>query len=165
MRILAIDPGYDRVGIAVLEKVSGKEQIVFSECFQTEKKKDVADRIFDIGQHLEFLIEEYKPTVFAIENLFFANNQKTVMAVSEARGAMIYTAKTKGLTVSEFTPLQIKSAVAGHGGASKTEVHKMVSLICALEKRKYIDDEIDAIAVGITAFAYMKNAHIHKGSS
>lgn len=162
MKIVAIDPGYDRVGIAVLEKNKGeKERIVFSECFQTDKKDEIHKRIFSIGSHLEEIIQEFKPEVFAIENLFFQNNQKTAMGVSEARGAMIYVANKAGLPIVELTPLQIKTAVAGHGKATKTEVHKMVSLICKLENRKYIDDEIDAVAVGISAFAYLPSLQIH----
>jgi len=115
-----------------------------------------------IGERVSELIKKYKPNLFAIENLFMTNNQKTVMAVAEARGVMIYIAKSKGLPVIEFTPLQIKVATAGHGRATKEEVHRMVSMILKLETRKHIDDEIDAIAVGITAFAHSKNINIHK---
>jgi crossover junction endodeoxyribonuclease RuvC len=164
MKILSIDPGYDRIGMAILEKDSSKEKIVFSECFQTDKKAETDDRIFAACTEIERLLEKYSPEVFAIENLFFSKNQKTAMAVSQARGAFIQTAKKAKLPVIDLTPLQIKTAVAGHGGASKTEVHKMVSMICKLEDRKYIDDEIDAIAVGISAFSYFKTFNIHKGN-
>ncbi len=163
MRIISIDPGYDRVGIAIMEKVE-KEQVVFSECFQTDKKLEIRDRIFSIGERLEKLIQEYTPEIFAIENLFFQNNQKTAMGVSEARGAMIYVGLRNKLTVVEFTPLQIKVATAGHGKATKDEVHRMVSMILKLKDRKYIDDEIDAIAVGITAFSHLKSIQIHKNN-
>lgn len=162
MKILSIDPGYDRIGIAILEKETGKEKIIFSECFQTDKKEDIKERVFAVGIHLEDLIKKHKPDLFAIENLFFQNNQKTAMGVSEARGAMIYIAQRAKLPIIDLTPLQIKTAVAGHGKATKTEVHKMVSMICKLEERKYIDDEIDAIAVGISAFSYLKTFNIHK---
>jgi crossover junction endodeoxyribonuclease RuvC len=162
MKILSIDPGYDRVGMAILEKEGGKEKILFSECFQTNKLQSVDDRIFACCGEIESLIKKYSPEVFAIENLFFTKNQKTAMAVAQARGAFIQTAKKENLPVIDLTPLQIKTAVAGHGGASKTEVHKMVSMICSLENRKYIDDEIDAIAVGISAFSYIKTLNIHK---
>jgi crossover junction endodeoxyribonuclease RuvC len=162
MKILSIDPGYDRVGMAILEKEGGKEKIVFSECFQTDKKQEVGDRIFAACREIKILIEKHQPDLFAIENLFLSKNQKTVMAVSEARGAFIQTAKLHNLPVVDLTPLQIKTAVAGHGKASKEEVHKMVSLICKLEDRKYIDDEIDAVAVGISAFSYAKTLSIHK---
>ena len=161
MKIISIDPGYDRVGIAIMEKKSGKEVILFSECFTTDKSEEIRDRIFSIGERVEELIKKYKPNLFAIENLFFTNNQKTAMGVAEARGAMIYVANKASLPVAEFTPLQIKTAMAGHGKATKTEVHKMVSMICNLEDRKYIDDEIDAIAVGVTAFSHLPTLRIH----
>jgi crossover junction endodeoxyribonuclease RuvC len=162
MKIIAIDPGYDRVGIAIMEKVSGKEVVLFSECFQTKKDLSIPNRILSIGQRLSGLMEKHQPNLFAIENLFFQNNQKTAMGVAEARGVMIYTAGIAKIPVVEFTPLQIKAAVTGHGKATKQEVFRMVEMILKLEDRKYIDDEIDAIAVGITAFAHLPSLKIHK---
>ena len=84
------------------------------------------------------------------------------MGVAEARGVIIYTAGLAKIPVAEFTPLQIKAAVTGYGKATKQEVFRMVGMILKLEDRKYIDDEIDAIAVGVTAFAHLPSLRIHK---
>lgn len=155
MIILGIDPGYERVGIAVLEKVPGerREQILYSACFKTNKKDMLPNRILLVGKEIERIIDEFSPTRLSIEKLYFENNQKTAMGVSEARGAIIYAAMSHGLEISEFTPLQIKSAVAGYGRAEKRDVHVMVSKLVDLPKTTTQDDEIDAIAIALTAFA------------
>ncbi len=157
MRILAIDPGYERVGIAVLEKnAGGKETIVYSDCFRTDKKAKLPARIFSIGEEIATLIKKYKPEALAIETLFMTTNQKTVMGVSEARGVIIYEASRAGIAVFEYTPLQIKIAVTSYGHADKEDVRKMVKNLITLPAKKQIDDEIDAIAVGLTCFACEK---------
>lgn len=150
MIILGIDPGYERVGIAILAKENGKEKLLYSYCFKTKKELDINDRILLITQELQKLIQEYHIEILAIENLFFQNNQKTAMRVAESRGAIIGIAKQMGLAVYEYTPLQIKQAVTGYGKADKSQVQFMVTKLIQLEKRKYIDDEIDAIAVALT---------------
>jgi crossover junction endodeoxyribonuclease RuvC len=156
MIILGIDPGYERVGIAVLEKNAGerRERVLYSNCFKTSAKLPLDERIFLIGKEIESVIEKWKPQKFAIEKLFFENNAKTAMGVSEARGAMIYIAKNAKLSVLEYTPLQIKNAVTGYGKATKDAVYTMVGKLVELPKEVRQDDEIDAIAIAITAFAF-----------
>ena len=91
MKILGIDPGYERLGIAILEKnKTGKEIVVYSECFNTSAKLKFEERLLLLGQKVEKIIQEYKPEVLAIETLFLTTNQKTVMHVSEARGVILY---------------------------------------------------------------------------
>lgn len=154
MKIIAIDPGYERVGIAILEKVSGgKEAIIFSECFKTSAKESPETRLKLIGEEVSKLIKKYEPKALAIETLFFKNNAKTAMKVSEARGVMLYEAAKNGLMVSEFTPLEIKVAVTGYGKSEKEQVTAMVKKLIRIEKELRYDDEYDAIAVGLTYFA------------
>ncbi len=156
MNILAIDPGFERVGIAVLEKPTegvGKETLLYSACFQTSPKLPFHERLLLIGKELEHIIETYKPEVLGIETLFFNTNQKTAMQVSEARGMMIYVAKNSGLIISEYNPLQIKNAVAGYGKATKEDVAFMVEKLIHIENPVKYDDEMDAIAVGLTCSA------------
>lgn len=153
MIIIAIDPGYDRVGIAVIEKKE-KEIILYSECFQTNSKDDFYTRLHQIGNHVKNIIKKYKPSCMAIEHLFFAKNTKTALEVSEARGVIIFQALESSISVYDFTPNQIKAAVTGHGNAVKKDVHKMIKHLISLDvHKKYIDDEIDAIAIGLTFFA------------
>lgn len=155
MIILGIDPGYERIGIAVLEKNPGdrKEKLLYSTCFKTSASLSFPERLLLIGQEVGTTIKKWQPKILAIEKLYFENNAKTAMGVSEARGTIIYIASLNGLTISEYTPLQIKSAVAGHGRAEKREVHSMVKKLITLPENIRQDDEIDAIAIGLTGFA------------
>lgn len=158
MKIISIDPGYERVGIAILEKNprDKKETVVYSECFKTSAKLPFQERLLLIGEHLEKIIKKYKPKTMAIEKLFFENNQKTAMGVSEARGAIIYVCKKNKMEVFEYTPLQIKSAVTGYGKADKGMVMDMVPKLVFMKKETKSDDELDAVAIGITCIASEK---------
>jgi len=158
MRILAIDPGYERLGIAILEKdrKTGKETWIYSETFRTHPGDEFVDRLQAIGSHITHIIDLYQPVMMAIENLFLSNNQKTAMRVSETRGALLLLAKQGGLEVHEFTPLQIKTAVGGHGRADKKSVIAMTQKLIAIPDAKRLDDEYDAIACGLTFFAYYR---------
>ena len=157
MIIISIDPGYERLGIAVLEKEEGKEKLIFSDCFRTSPKETHENRTLELGIKLEELIKKYSPTVFVFESLFFNSNQKTAMSVSKTLGALIYISKKSGLDIYEFTPLQIKVAVTGNGRSSKEGVIKMIPLLIKIPNKKMIDDEYDAIACGLTFFANHHN--------
>jgi crossover junction endodeoxyribonuclease RuvC len=151
--ILGIDPGYDRMGVCVLEKVSNNEnKILFSVCLESNKKDDLNERIYQIGKELEKIILKYKIEELAIEKLFFTTNQKTAMGVAESRGAVIFLCKNLKVKIFEYTPLQIKSALTGYGKADKNQVYFMLNKILKLEQKlkKQYDDEYDAIAVAYT---------------
>jgi len=152
MRILAIDPGYERVGIAIL----GKDTLVFSECYKTSAKLDFSERLGLLGQEIGAIIKKYKPMALAIETLFLTTNQKTAMRVAEARGVIIYEAQKAGFKIFEYTPLEIKIAVTGYGKSDKKSVINMVKKLIKINENKNSDDEIDAIAVGLTCFAREK---------
>ena len=156
MRIIAIDPGYDRLGIAVLEKGTGKETVSFSSCITTLKTTSHEKRLSHIGKEVRAAIEEFEPEAMAIETLFLANNQKTAMPVAEARGVCLYEAALAGLTVFEYTPLQIKVAVTGYGKSDKRQVTEMVKRLVVLTEQKRLDDEYDAIAIGLTCLASIR---------
>ncbi|TSC77967.1 MAG: crossover junction endodeoxyribonuclease RuvC [Parcubacteria group bacterium Gr01-1014_24] len=158
MRILGIDPGFERLGIAILEKDknSKKEIVVFSECFKTSVKLEFSERLALIGAEVKRIIKKYKPEVLAIETLFLNTNQKTVMRVAEARGVVVYEAVQAGLKIFEATPLQIKIATTGYGRADKTQVMKMLKILVKTDKSKTSDDELDAIAIALTAFAHKR---------
>lgn len=155
MRVLAIDPGFERLGIAVLEGDASLPKIHYSACFKTSPKDSFEKRLVLIGEELVLIIKKFKPEALAIETLFFTTNQKTAMRVAEVRGAIIYIASSNNLSVSEYTPLQIKIAVTGYGRADKKQVISMVSRIAPI-KKVTLDDEYDAIAIGITHLASHK---------
>lgn len=158
MKILAIDPGYERLGVAILEKNIGdkKENLVFSSCIRTKSDTPFESRLGTIGEELEKIIEKYKPEALSIENLFISNNQKTAMRVAEVRGAIIYICVKNGLEIKEYTPLQIKLAVTGSGKSTKDQMFRMIKMLIPNIKTDALDDEYDAIAIGITYFTYLK---------
>lgn len=166
MRILGIDPGYERLGIAVLEKnvgkkpfgsAQGKERVIFSECFKTSAKLEFGERLHLIGTRVNEIIDKYKPEVLAIETLFLNTNQKTVMRVAEARGVVMYEAACGGLKIFEASPPQIKIATTGYGRSDKSQIIKMVKILVEIDNSKKSDDELDAIAIALTAFAHLRN--------
>lgn len=157
MRVLAIDPGFGRCGIAVLERDGGRDALIYSECVETDARSDFPSRLSHISSECMRIITSYKPDVLAIEKLFFSANRKTAMQVSEARGALISTAAGHGLSVFEYSPAQIKSATAGSGRADKQQIAKMLHALLKIEKEIRHDDEYDAIAVGVTHLAHHRS--------
>ena len=153
MKVLAIDPGYDRLGVAIMEYREGKEFLSFSTCVMTDKNSPLADRLVVVGDTVASLIKEHAPDTIAIETLFFNKNITTAIGVAQARGIIIYLAKTAGCTLYEFGPQEIKVAVTGYGNCDKRAVYDMVTRLVANIPKNALDDEYDAIAVGITCLA------------
>lgn len=151
MRTLAVDPGYDRLGIALFDD----EKLIGSECFQTDKKDEHHVRLTQVGKHIRECIKTNSPDFFAIEELFFSKNQKTALKVAEVRGILLYEASRAGLTIAEYKPSEIKIAVTGHGSSDKKQVTAMTQTLTG-KKDKCHDDEYDAIAVGLTHNASFK---------
>lgn len=153
MRILAIDPGYDRLGIAVVEGDPSRPTLVWSDCVQPPKGERET-RLAAVEKAIADAIQEYSPALFALESLYFSTNKKTAIGVAEARGAALSAAGAAGLPVKEFSPGTVKLAVTGDGRADKAAIARMIPRLIALPpKEKRLDDELDAIAVGIAALA------------
>jgi crossover junction endodeoxyribonuclease RuvC len=153
IRVLAFDPGYERLGVAVLEKQDGKEVLLYSGCVRTPAKTEFALRLKKLGQEAEALIDKWQPTAVALEEVFFDKNVKTAMQVAEVRGALMYIAAIRDLQAYHYTPGQVKIAVTGYGGSDKRAIAAMVPKILRISEGKRLDDELDAIAVGITCLA------------
>ncbi len=154
-RVIAIDPGYERLGVAVVERVSGKEHLLYSDCLQTPKG-DFEQRLLKLGVAFTALIKEWQPQAFAIEKLFFATNQKTALGVAEVKGMLSYLAALHNLSYSEFTPLQVKVAVTSYGRADKKQVIDMLHRLVPITKKIRYDDEYDAIAIALTYLASVR---------
>lgn len=154
-KILAIDPGFDRVGLAVMQIEKDRPQLLFSQCLKTDSKKTRPERLLTIGQEIRVAIKKWQPKTLAIETLFFNTNITSAIGVAEARGVIIYEAMNAGLKIFEYSPQAIKIAVTSHGQASKIQVASMVKKLVTLPEKslKRLDDEIDAIALGITHLA------------
>lgn len=157
MRVIGIDPGYDRMGVAVIERVGQSDTLIYSACITTDKKHTFPERLATIGNELRKLLDEHKPDVLGIETLFFNKNVKTAIDVAQARGTVMYLAQSHGCKVVELSPQQVKVAVTGHGGSDKTAVQAMVNRLISGVPKKAHDDEYDAIAVGITALAHNRH--------
>lgn len=163
IRILGIDPGFDRLGVCILDKEGNKETLVYSTCITTNKKDLFEKRLVVIGEQLEKIILLHTPHELAIETLFFTNNQKTVITVAEVRGICIYLAHKNGVSLYEYSPPQIKLAIAGHGKASKEDIAMMVPKILKQPLLiNTLDDEIDAIAIALCHSANRQNNLILK---
>ncbi len=153
MRVIAIDPGYDRLGVAVMEYQEGTERLLHSTCLLSDKQQTLPDRIHFIGDAFLRIIEEYSPDTLAVETLFFNKNVKTAIGVAEARGALIYIGKSAGCEIKEFSPQQIKTAVTGYGNSDKKAVIDMVCRLVKGAPQNALDDEYDAIAAGVACLA------------
>ena len=154
MKVLGIDPGYGRCGVAVVEKHGGdKEILLYSDCIETSAEADFTDRLAKVADECERLMKSHKPDAVALERLFITKNQKTAMHVAEVRGALINTATGLGVEVFEYTPGEVKSAAAGWGGADKQAVTRMLHALMKIEKPIKHDDEYDAIAIAVTHLA------------
>ncbi len=152
--ILGIDPGFERIGIALIKRARGeKDTLLYSACFKTKASLAFHERLTAIGSEIERIIAEFKPQALSIEKLFFTTNQKTVMGVAEARGVIVYSASRNGLAVFEYTPPQIKVAVTGYGKADKQMVSSMVPKLIHMDTKSTSDDELDAIAIALTCLA------------
>lgn len=158
MRILAIDPGYDRLGIAVVEGNPSKPVLVWSDCVLPEKGAP-EKRLAHISHAITDAISTYTPGALAIETLFFGANKTTALGVAQARGVVLAAAGTAGLPVIECSPQQVKLAVTGYGNADKSAVAKMLPRLLTLPEKKRLDDEMDAIAIGISALASGPRKH------
>jgi crossover junction endodeoxyribonuclease RuvC len=161
MKIISIDPGYERLGIAIIEKnsikdkslSSRKEFLLFSECFKTSNKLPHHERLTLIGNRIKEIIKKWKPEQMATEKLFFSGNQKTAMLVAEARGVILYTASSLNLEVFEYRPNEVKIAITGYGRSEKRQIIDMVKKLIKVDSKTNSDDEFDAIAIGLTHFA------------
>lgn len=154
-RILGIDPGYGRMGIAVIESHKGNQNLIYSECFETTNKLEHPDRLALIATKLDKIINKYKPDKVAVEDLLFNKNVKTALKVAEARGVILAISAKRKVEICEFNPNSIKLAVTGYGRSDKKQIITMIHQIINLESKKH-DDEYDAIAVAITC-AVSKN--------
>ena len=157
MVILGIDPGFAIVGWGVLECVRGKFRVMGYGSIQTKAGLPIEERLAQIYDGMNTIIDKYKPEVMAVEELFWNTNQKTGICVAEARGTILLSAYQKKLKIFEYTPLQVKQAVVGYGRAEKKQVITMVTTLLNLPKPPKPDDTADALALAI--------CHGHAGSN
>lgn len=152
-RILGIDPGIERLGWGLIEKTPRGIERLASGVKRTLKTKRESERLLEIYEFLDALMQKEKPGVLATEKLFFSKNVKTALIIGEVRGLILALGAKHSLTLKEFAPLEVKLAVCGYGRAEKTSVAHMVRLMLQLPQNKLLDDETDALALAIAASA------------
>ncbi len=152
MIILGVDPGTAATGWGIIEKSKIKSQklkVIDYGCIKTTPNLPTAERLNKLHQELAKIIKKYKPAIVAVEDIFFFKNLKTAIKVSQARGVILLTIAKAKIPVAEYTPLQIKQAVACYGRAEKSQVQKMVRTLLNLKEIPKPDDAADALAVAI----------------
>ena len=149
MVILGLDPGIAITGYGVIRSENNKLESVAFGCIKTMPGEEEAERLKILKTELSKIIKTYKPDIASIEKIFFTTNAKTVISVAQARGVALETLARRGITIYEYTPLQVKQAVTSYGKADKLQVQKMVKLLLALEEIPKPDDAADALAIAI----------------
>lgn len=155
--ILGIDPGFGRMGYAVVEQNGSNQTIREMGCIETDKETLYHKRLHQMGKNIAKIIQKNKPDSIALEKIFFSKNQKTALKIAEVRGLIIYISEEAKIPIYEFTPLEVKIAICGYGRADKKQVESMVKSLIKLESLPKYDDTTDAIAIAITAFAHTIN--------
>ncbi len=149
MRIIGIDPGYAIVGFGVIEYNKARFSVVEYGAVTTPADMNFNQRLCEIYSDLCYIFDKYKPDFLSIERLYFTSNQKTAIAVAQARGVTLLAAKQRGIEIFEYTPLQVKQSVTGYGKAVKKQVQEMTKRILDLDEIPKPDDTADALAMAI----------------
>ena len=149
MRILGIDCGTERTGYGLIESDGRSHQMIAAGAIQTNPRQPLETRLLAIAQGLRDVIQTHLPECAAVEEVFYAQNVKTALKLSHARGVALLTVAEAGLPLGEYSPLEIKTSVVGYGRAEKQQVKLMVHSLLALETSIESEDACDAIAVAI----------------
>lgn len=150
--VLGIDPGTATTGWAVVSLEKNPKALAYGHISTSPSLSDT-ERLLEISQDLQEICKKYQPQEAGVEKLFYFKNQKTIITVAQSRGAVLLTLKNLGLTLFEYTPLQIKQSITGYGRAEKHQVQQMITSILGLSEIPKPDDAADALAVCV--------CHIH----
>lgn len=150
MIVLGIDPGYDRCGWAVVQRVGRELHAIGYGCIQTSRQDEKLNRLGQVCDELTAILAKVKVDVIAMESLVFGRNVSTALPVSEVRGVIQTLAWQQGLPVVEYGPSTIKLTITGYGKADKQQVYALLERQVKLEKKPKLDDTGDALAVAVT---------------
>ena len=160
--VLGIDPGLSRCGYGVVEKCGRKAEAVAIGVIRTPAKAPTAERLAWIQQEFVKLVEEHTPDVVAIERVFFQVNAKTAMGVAQVGGLAMAIGHSSGAEVVDYTPNQVKEAVAGWGSANKEQMQRMVQSLLGLPEIPSPPDAADAAAVALCHLAHASSRELTK---
>lgn len=148
MIILGIDPGSQKTGYGLIKRTNNKMVHVENGTIYLEIKKSFSDRLVLLYQEIQNIVRVFKPQVIVIENIFYHKNAKSIQKLGEVRGVAMLSGAISGLAVFEYTPLEVKKAVTGHGNASKAQVQYMIQKLLGL-KDMAEENASDALGVAI----------------
>ena len=151
MKVIAIDPGYEKLGYSIFLKEKSTPEYITSGLIKTSKALSPGQRLLEIHEQLQVLIKKHKPDILAIERLFFSKNVTSALGVSQSVGVVLLLAAQSKMQIIELTPNQIKEIITGYGNSDKKSVQKMLWLQLGREIKVKDDDESDAIACGLAA--------------
>lgn len=149
MRILGIDPGVATIGFGLIEASRAKNTLLRYGVITTPPGLPLSDRLLQIHQDMNQLLDLFRPDEVAIEELFFSKNITTGISVAHGRGVLLLSVAEKGIPVYEYTPMQVKQAVVGYGKAEKKQVMLMTQRLLHMDKLPRPDDAADALAIAI----------------
>ncbi len=149
MRVLGIDPGVATIGFGVVECDRVRSQLVQYGVITTPAGLPLSRRLLQISEDMQELITTFKPDEAAVEELFFSKNITTGISVAHGRGVLLLELERAGVPVFEYTPMQVKQAVAGYGGADKRQVMLMTQRLLKMKQVPRPDDAADALAIAI----------------
>jgi len=150
MRILGIDPGIGICGYSIIDFEGGEYTLVSSGAIKTDKDAPTGARLLEIFNDICEICTGFKPDCASVEQIFFFKNQKTIIPVAQAKGVILCALEKMGVAASEYTPMQVKLTMTGHGRASKDEVKIMVEKFVTIGQNIKSDDTIDSIAIALT---------------
>ncbi|MBA2755915.1 MAG: crossover junction endodeoxyribonuclease RuvC [Chloroflexi bacterium] len=151
MIVLGIDPGTAAMGYGIVDASGGRVREVDHGYLVTSPDRSLPERLLEIHALVGELLARHQPDVLAVERLFFSKNVQTAFAVGQARGVVLLAAAQHGVAVREATPNEVKSAIAGHGGADKAQVQRMVQVVLGMSELPRPDDAADALAIAVWA--------------
>jgi crossover junction endodeoxyribonuclease RuvC len=165
MITLGIDPGTALLGFGIVESGDDPRMIDYG-AIATRPEREMPERLNELFERVTTLLEHYRPDVLAVEQLFFARNVTTAIAVGQARGVVLLAAARGRVPVVEYSPSEVKHAVVGYGKADKLQIQEMVRIILGLDHLPQPDDAADALAVALchaqrSAFAERTEAASH----
>lgn len=149
LRLLGVDPGFDRTGLGLVDHAGGKFVWVWHGCIQTNAKDSLSIRLQQVRDGLTQVLERAKPDTAVVERLFFQKNVTTALDVGMARGVTLLALADAGVSLIELTPNQVKQGIAGYGAADKKQVQEMVQRLLKLKEIPKPDDAADALALAI----------------
>lgn len=149
VRILGIDPGVATIGFGVIDADRTRQQLVQYGVITTPAGLPLSRRLLQISEDMRELLDTFSPDEVAVEELFFSKNITTGIAVAHGRGVVLLEVERAGVPLYEYTPMQVKQAVACYGGADKKQVMLMTQRLLKMKQVPRPDDAADALAIAI----------------